>query len=454
MPGISRKSILYILLIVIIFCIVLVSIIALRFHEKAIAGSAIGALGEGAPNPPAVPLSSNSGTVYVYGRKLVASKTDQVSYHFQDVLGSNRMATDSAGKLMSRNVQYPYGRSVEEQSFAASEQRYLFTGKEKDEDLYYFGARYFSPRTARFVSVDPAGVAMASYTYGSDNPIIMRDPDGNSDRNEVSAGALQNWNIGVSAAVPLIAGIWRRDSFKDIAKNTLLGAMTGAGSFEIKKFVGQQASNDFDFLAAGLAEDFVGSVRRNAIRNEAPLGRLQFNYLMFDATIEGGSVRPGINVVKLGGSIARGIQFNGQLQLGRTFRTGVPTFVGKLDNSGGAGDYGSIIIDRENRDLSNKYDFGSYNMQTQRHEFIHQLQFRGEQSFGAGIGPDSRDEMRFQGINIHGFSNLLGDGLMRGIPLGAMYSTNANSGNPSDCDSKAYDSNWNWVEREAYGLTK
>jgi RHS repeat-associated protein len=179
MPGISRKSILYILLIAIILCIVLISIIALRFHKKAIAGSATGALGEGAPNP-AVPLSGGSATVYVYGSKLIASKSGQVSYHYPDFLGSNRMTTDSAGKLMSRNVQYPYGRSVEEQSFAGSEQKYLFTGKEKDEDLYYFGARYFSPRIARFVSIDHLLSTFSNYDYVSNNPLKYVDPTGNA----------------------------------------------------------------------------------------------------------------------------------------------------------------------------------------------------------------------------------------------------------------------------------
>jgi hypothetical protein len=89
---------------------------------------------------------------------------------------------------------------------------HLFTGKELDEQtgLYYFGARYYDPRTSVWQSTDPAitdylpsrkqapkefqklekklagqgGVYnapnMAMYTYVRNNPLKVVDPDGKS----------------------------------------------------------------------------------------------------------------------------------------------------------------------------------------------------------------------------------------------------------------------------------
>ncbi len=72
---------------------------------------------------------------------------------------------------------------------------YLFTAKELDEEtgLYYFGARYYDPRTSVWQSPDPilpnylggspAGGAFAPrnlnlYGYAGQNPLRVQDPDG------------------------------------------------------------------------------------------------------------------------------------------------------------------------------------------------------------------------------------------------------------------------------------
>lgn len=60
---------------------------------------------------------------------------------------------------------------------------YKFNGKELDEEtgLYYYGARYFDPRTSIWLSVDPefARYPNASpYNYCLQNPINAIDPDG------------------------------------------------------------------------------------------------------------------------------------------------------------------------------------------------------------------------------------------------------------------------------------
>ena len=58
-----------------------------------------------------------------------------------------------------------------------------FTGKEHDEEikLNYFGARYLDPMLGMWTSVDPKRQHFSPYTYGSNNPVVRIDSDGNQD---------------------------------------------------------------------------------------------------------------------------------------------------------------------------------------------------------------------------------------------------------------------------------
>ena len=55
--------------------------------------------------------------------------------------------------------------------------------KERDDEtaLNYFGARYLDPMIGLWTSVDAARQHFSPYTYGSNNPVMRIDPDGNQD---------------------------------------------------------------------------------------------------------------------------------------------------------------------------------------------------------------------------------------------------------------------------------
>ncbi|MCD4760152.1 hypothetical protein K8R33_04665 [archaeon] len=103
-------------------------------------------------------------TTYFYaGNKLLASKeNDEIKYHYQDRLG-----TDINSKTL------PFGQEI------INEERFSFTGKELDEGLYRFGARYYDSNLGRFTSVDPVEGELA-YGYVMNNPINLIDPSGES----------------------------------------------------------------------------------------------------------------------------------------------------------------------------------------------------------------------------------------------------------------------------------
>ena len=103
-----------------------------------------------------------------------------LTYTLSDPVGSTTATLNNLGDIMFREEYYPYG----ETAFGSySKKRYRFAGKELDEStgLYHFGARYYRPWTARFVSVDPLATTTpweSSYSYAASNPIGNMDPTG------------------------------------------------------------------------------------------------------------------------------------------------------------------------------------------------------------------------------------------------------------------------------------
>ena len=102
-------------------------------------------------------------------------------------MGTATFLTDINGNAYSFFLNLPFGETQAEQqsitnSFATP---YKFTGKELDDEtgLYYFGARYYDPKTSIWLSVDPLAekYAFASpYNYCLNNPSMFTDPDGRS----------------------------------------------------------------------------------------------------------------------------------------------------------------------------------------------------------------------------------------------------------------------------------
>ena len=163
-----------------------------------------------------------TGTKHVYaGKTRIASKLmrqdapnanpagktpfeKDVYFYHPDHIGSSNSITDLNGKLYEHLEYFPFGESWVEENSNVQRTPYLFTAKEMDEEtgLYYFGARYYDPRTTVWQSADaflhkylPDDESSASlpglggvynpknlglYTYGHLNPVTYGDPDGNA----------------------------------------------------------------------------------------------------------------------------------------------------------------------------------------------------------------------------------------------------------------------------------
>ncbi|MEZ4791646.1 MAG: RHS repeat-associated core domain-containing protein, partial [Flavobacteriales bacterium] len=110
----------------------------------------------------------------------VEDSTPAVKYNLEDHLGTSSVMVDNSGNLVNREEYYPFGDTC----FGAfAKKRYRYVGKEKDNEsgLYYYGARYYSSWTCRFVSVDPLASKypqLTPYNYAGNKPIGDLDVDG------------------------------------------------------------------------------------------------------------------------------------------------------------------------------------------------------------------------------------------------------------------------------------
>lgn len=134
------------------------------------------------------------------GKARIVYEKDQYYFH-PDHLGTTSYITHTNGQVYQHLEYFPFGETWVEEHSNKQRTPYLFTGKELDEEtgLYYFGARYYDPRTSVWASMDPilesyvgssvedlknsgvfgsANLALMSYSYN--NPAVFYDPDGNA----------------------------------------------------------------------------------------------------------------------------------------------------------------------------------------------------------------------------------------------------------------------------------
>ncbi len=146
-------------------------------------------------------------TVYVYdaaGR--LAAEYDTAAqptspcttcYLSYDHLGSVRLVTDAAGKVISRHDFLPFGEEISQGQAGRSTSLLFgetddvtqrFTAKESDSEsgLDYFGARYYGSALGRFTSADPSNLSVDfwypqswnRYAYALNNPLSVVDRNG------------------------------------------------------------------------------------------------------------------------------------------------------------------------------------------------------------------------------------------------------------------------------------
>lgn len=130
--------------------------------------------------------TSNLIAHYRYADRLLSLTTpSETQYYHYASLGTvaNLTAPNGSPKVSYRTD--PYGEITQQEGESVNRQ--VFTGQEHDEQtgLIYFGARFYDPDTARFITQDtylgepgtPPSLHRYLYAYG--NPTVWVDPTGN-----------------------------------------------------------------------------------------------------------------------------------------------------------------------------------------------------------------------------------------------------------------------------------
>ena len=153
--------------------------------------SSIGEYGQEADSDP-VQVRSDVGldfgrrqdmTAWLLDTALTADEPDVYFYH-SDHLGSASWITDASGTPVQHLQHLPYGEPYINQRTTGYNERFTFTGKERDEETGYgyFGARYMDYELmTMWLSVAPMAdkyPSLSPYNYCAWNPIRLIDPDG------------------------------------------------------------------------------------------------------------------------------------------------------------------------------------------------------------------------------------------------------------------------------------
>lgn len=111
--------------------------------------------------------------------------TEQFRYFYHpDHLRSTSYVTDASGEVFQHLEYFAFGETFVDEHSNTDRTPYLFNGKELDEEtgLYYYGARYYDPKTSVWQSVDPmaeAASGLTPYRAFNNNPVYWIDPTGN-----------------------------------------------------------------------------------------------------------------------------------------------------------------------------------------------------------------------------------------------------------------------------------
>ena len=115
----------------------------------------------------------------------LAAPVSLMRYQLGNHLGSASLELDETAQIISYEEYHPYGTTsyrATDSAIEVSPKRYLYTGKEKDEEtgLYYHGARYYLAWLGRWTSLDPGGIddGLNLYRYVRNNSVKFVDPNG------------------------------------------------------------------------------------------------------------------------------------------------------------------------------------------------------------------------------------------------------------------------------------
>jgi RHS repeat-associated protein len=183
-------------------------------------------------------LSGVTLKVYTYGNQLISQATtlnnqpSVLSYYAFDGHSNVRELTGAAGSVTDHYDYDAFGNLLSNSGTTSN--AYLYCSEQFDSDLglYNLRARYMSPDSGRFWSMDDFGgeredpETLHKYLYAHSNPLYYCDPTGHFSLGEVLMSMAAN---SVISAMVSVAFNWNKtgsDFWESIAKDAGIGAVT------------------------------------------------------------------------------------------------------------------------------------------------------------------------------------------------------------------------------------
>ena len=215
-----------------------------------------------------------AGTEMLASKQTPVSGPDKKLFYHADHLGGINVITDTTGARVQLDEYDPWGKVSRSDGNVDAEHR--FTGQKLDPEsgLYYYGARYYDPDLARFVSPDTIVPAPGDpqshnrYAYTRNNPVKYTDPTGHSFLGVLST-IFQSFKQ-LLPVINIIGGVMQ--IFSGNVFSSFASILNVAGSF-IKNPQFQFASQIFGAFGGGGAGDSGGgSVSGSATEQPSPPG--------------------------------------------------------------------------------------------------------------------------------------------------------------------------------------
>ncbi len=194
-------------------------------------------------------LLVDGSTSFVYGPGgLPLEQVDNsghTNYFFHDQLGSTRVLLDGSGTATATFAYDAYGRTIA--TTGTSRSPFLYAGGYRDVEsgLYYLVHRYYDPRTAQFLTTDPAlDISKSPYGYVGNDPINGRDPGGQLFGIDNLVGAVVGAVTGGASAAFVDFVTQGKVDWADVAGATV-GGFVGGGVCGIELLICQGAVSGF-----------------------------------------------------------------------------------------------------------------------------------------------------------------------------------------------------------------
>lgn len=276
--------------------------------RPAASGGTAGSNGAGGTNPGNSGSAGenanpeNNGNHYAYGHdKKNGSGTggasgsdggDFLYFYHPDHLGSTSYVTDGTGEVYEHLEYFAFGETFVEEHSNTDRIPYLFSGKELDGEtgLYYYGMRYYDPRTSIWQSVDPRpNTAESPYAAMRNNPITMSDPNGDTTiyynmttgavMGQVNnKGAIQRVKVDELALANVLPTLSNLDLSKQADANTFVTTLNNTLKASDKSY----GTHTISFGTGELNMDFTGHA--NSKNHAQADGNLNVNAVFDDGT--------------------------------------------------------------------------------------------------------------------------------------------------------------------------